>query len=562
MSTVNAATQVPLRIMATSDVHGHFTSFNYFSQQIENKGFVQLSRTINEAREEIHNTLLIENGDLIQGNPVTDWMVAQHQSGSPLPLAQWLNQLGYDAANLGNHEFNYGLSYLAAAYEGVNFPILSANLISHSDYARQHLKHQAFALLNKQMTLADGAKKPLSIGLVGVLPPQIMQWDAHHLSAHVTVKPMLEAAAQAIQQVKQAGADIVLLVAHTGMPKHSARGEDAEQGIWQLAQLEHIDGIIFGHQHEVFPGTDVYNQLLAVDSDNGTIFGVPAVQPGMHGEYLGLIDFQLSYENEQWQIISAQSSVRKVSASPEESTQTPFQVVHEQVLDFVRQPIGRTQQQLSLELARLQPTLAMQLIHDAQLWYVQRYIEQTQPVWQTLPVVSAAAPFHAATTAADSFTLIPRGEITLGHIGDLYRYPNTLDVLKVTGAQLKLWLEQSALALQPAAPGNTDKWALINTQVPSYQFDSFHGIRYQIDPTQPFGQRVKLASPLADDAEIIVVTNNYRANGGGDFAQLDGSQVIYRSPDQIQHILLEFIGQLGAEGYNEELDEQWQIIKP
>ena len=562
MTSMTSAATPPtntLRILATSDVHGHFTGFNYFADRYEPKGLAYTAELIKAARQQADASVLIENGDLIQGSPFTDWMVTQSEQHAKLPLAQLLNYLNYDAANLGNHEFNYGLEYLAAAYHGLDAPVLSANLIAQSDYAKQQLNHRAYTIIERDMPIGDG-KVALKIGLVGVLPPQIMQWDTHHLAEHVQVEAMRDAAEREIQQARAAGADLVVLVAHTGMPKHSDITSDSEQAVWELAQIEGVDAIIFGHQHELFPGTSVYDQLANVDSQKGTIFGVPAVQPGVHGEYLGVIDLTLSFDesHKTWHVESHQSTVLQVGATRDARVNQMLASAHTATLAFMKQSIGTTRAALSQQYARLQPTLAMQLIHDAQLWYIERYVEAANPVWQNLPRLSAAAPFHAALDANDGYTLIEPGAVTLGDIGDLYRYPNTLEVVKIKGAALKQWLEESAKALTVGQPN--DRWSWVNKEIPSYHFDTFKGLNYEIDPTQKVGQRVSTADDINDEQDYVVITNNYRASGGGDFANLDGSQIIYRAPDQLQHILIEYLKSLGEKGYSPEFEVNWKLV--
>lgn len=563
MVTLSSAAQTlpstTLRILATSDVHGHFNGYNYFNQHQENKGLVHTAALINKARTEVDTSILVENGDLIQGSPMTDWMVASSHLESTLPLAHLLNTLNYDAANLGNHEFNYGLEYPAKAYQGIRFPLLSANLHARSGYAKALLKHQPFALIERDMDVGDQVKR-LTIGVVGVLPPQIMQWDAHHVADHVVVEPMVSAAKRASILARAAGADIVVLVAHAGMPKQSTDGHDTEQAVWELAQITGIDAIIFGHQHEVFPGSSVYDTLPHVNSSEGSIFGIPAVQPGVHGEHLGIIDLELQFiaASNTWRVKQHNVSVRAVTAAQDQQLVTLLEPAHQATQVFMQQPIGQVQAELSQRLSRLQPTLAMQLIHDAQRWYIERYAKTAQAEWLQLPRLSAAAPFHAALSATSTeFTQIEAGAVRLGDIGDLYRYPNTLDVVKVSGAQLKRWLEQSAAALKPGQPN--DPWSWLNHQIASYQFDTFAGLRYRIDPQQPVGKRVTTESPLVNDQQYVVITNNYRASGGGDFANLDGSQTVYRSPDQIQHILIEYLKSLGEQGYHRELEQNWEV---
>lgn len=561
ISSATANDQITLRLLATSDVHGHFSGYDYFSQTSQAVGLAHLAPVIAQQRATADISLLIENGDLIQGSPFTDMMVASYQEQRRTPLPELLALMGYDAANLGNHEFNYGLEYLHYAYwnqqpEASQIPLLSANLHAQSEYAQRLLRHQAYHLIPRDLVL-NGQARSITIGLVGVLPPQIMQWDAQHLQHHITVSPMVNAAQIAVAEAKQAGADIIVLVAHAGMPKNTGNGVDSEQGVWQLAQIEDVDAIIFGHQHELFPGTMAYQQLAHVDSNQGTVFGKPAVQPGTQGSHLGVIDLTLRWQAQRWHVQQHRSRVIAAAAQADTNVLAYLAPAHAATQNHMQQSIGHSAHDLSLAMARLQPTHALQLIHEAQMWAIERYFAKVDAALQNMPRVSAVAPFHAATHANDDYTFIPAGVVNLGDIGNLYRYPNTLDVVQVNGAMLKQWLEQSAAALKPAA----DQWGLINPAIPSYQFDTFMGFDYQINVNKPIGERVTADVSFSEDHHYLVITNNYRANGGGNFAGLDGSQIVYRAPDQIQHILIAYLAQLNEQGYRSELQQNWTIIQ-
>lgn len=371
------------------------------------------------------------------------------------------------------------------------------------------------------------------------------------------------ATARAVAEVQEQGADIVVLVAHTGMPKNTALPADAEQALHRIAQTPGIDAILFGHQHEVFPGTQVYDQLPDVDSVNGKIQGIAAVQPGVYGSHIGIIDLELQHHDGEWQVLSSHSEARPISAAKAKDIEALVADAHQQTLEYVKQPVGTTAIDLDHRYARVQPTASMQFIHEAQLWHL-RHIQDPEIRQQlgTLPVVSAAAPFVTALNEDDTnYTHIEAGAVTLGDIGDLYRYPNTLELVRISGRELKQWLERSA---EGFVTGQAESpFSYINTKIPSYNVDSFYGLEYQIDPTQPIGERITSlryqGKAIAGEQVILVATNNYRAAGGGDFASLNGSQSIYRSPDEIQKILVDFIQQLPNQNYQSDLIKNWTI---
>ncbi len=559
--------RVTLRIMATSDVHAQLTGYDYFADQPVQRGLVHTASVIHAARAEAALSVLIENGDLLQGSPVADWVVAGGMVPQPNPFIQALNRLGYDAANLGNHEFNYGLDYLAGAYSQAQFPVLSAN-IHWLDDAPELLRQQVlpYTILEREAVDQHGNQLPLRIAVIGVMPPQIMQWDAGHMNGRATMTDMVSAATMQVKRAREQGADLVILAAHTGMPKQTQNPVDTEQAGWELAGVTGIDALLLGHQHEVFPGTSAYDALPEVDSEQGRIRGVPAVQPGEYGEHLGIIDLALEFSDKQWRVLSAYSSTRAVSEAFDPELAETLQSVHQATKNFVDQPVGYTARTLSYRRARLQPELALQVIHDAQLWYAQRQIPAD--TLDDLPLLSATAPFNAALNAEDEqqgrYTEIAAGQVTLGDIADLYRYPNTLDVVKLNGAQIKRWLEFSTQAFRVPADDKQDQlWAWVNQDFPGYNFDSLSGLSYRIDPRRQQGDRILdlryKEQAVTEDMLFLVVVNSYRATGGGGVPDLDGTTIVYRSPDQIQDILVSYFRELGENGYQEELRQHWNL---
>ncbi|WP_258240342.1 bifunctional 2',3'-cyclic-nucleotide 2'-phosphodiesterase/3'-nucleotidase [Pseudidiomarina homiensis] len=563
--------QVTLRIMTTSDVHGQMLNYDYYSSsEAAEQGLVKTASLISQARQEQPFNLLIENGDLIQGSAFADYAVAEFPvTKATHPIIQALNYLQYDVANLGNHEFNFGLDYLAATYRDSNFPVVASNLeLLPSAPAALREKLVKIAWIQRSVPQpGEGPSIPLTIAVIGVMPPQIMQWDQHHLNGKVNVAAMLTATEERVQRARAEGADVVILAAHTGMPKSTDNPDDSEQTGWLLAGVPGIDALLLGHQHEVFPGTSVYDRLSGVDSENGRVRGVPAVQPGIYGSHLGIVDLELHYgQKTGWQVTTARSEARAVEPSTaiDSKLAERLQSAHDATLAFMQQPIGSTTQPLSYKTARWQPSSAVQFVQRAQLWQARQLI--TASAVEELPLLSAAAPFDAAFSSSDSATEISAGPLTRGAIGDLYRYPNTLDIVKLNGAQIKDWLEQSAAAFVLASESSPllDCWRYLNSEVAHYNFDTLLGLDYHIDITAEPGQRIKdiryAGKTVSNTDRFYVATNNYRANGGGDFPHLDGEATILRGADMLSDVLLNYLGSLPQGVYSEELQLHWQVI--
>lgn len=560
-----------LRVMSTSDVHGQMLNYDYFSgEEVARQGLVKTAALIAQARAEQPLAILVENGDLIQGSALADYAVAEFPVATKThPIIQALNHLNYDVANLGNHEFNFGLDYLAATYRDAAFPVLASNLeLSATTAATLKPEWLDIAWIERQVKLPQTTQPiPLKIAVIGVAPPQINQWDQHHLKGKATVLPMVSSTQKSVQKAREQGADVVILAAHTGMPKQTSDPEDSEQTGWLLAGIAGIDAMLLGHQHEVFPGSKVYDQLPDVDSTAGLVRGVATVQPGIYGSHLGIIDLELAYSaNSGWQVVGTASSTRAVTAATPVDTQLAehLQSAHAATLSFMQQPIGTTEQPLSYKTARWQASSAVQFVQRAQLWQARQLIAASH--LEQLPILSAAAPFDAAFSADEAATEIAAGPLTRGAIGDLYRYPNTLDIVKLNGAQIKDWLEMSATAFSQVQENADpqDCWQALNQEFPHYDFDMLLGLDYTIDSTAAIGQRVKdlrfAGKQVAASQLFYVATNNYRANGGGDFPHLDGTNTVIRGADMLADVLLKYIGNLPQGQYTEELENHWQVI--
>ncbi|MEX1222584.1 MAG: bifunctional 2',3'-cyclic-nucleotide 2'-phosphodiesterase/3'-nucleotidase [Idiomarina sp.] len=576
MITPDQAPTTTLRLLETSDIHAHMLGYDYFRNESQaTYGFNHTAAVIEAARQQHPQAVLIDNGDLIQGSPLGDYVAAAgaaNLQSNAHPIIAALNAMDYDLANLGNHEFNFGLEFLRATYSAAEFPVISSNLAVLDDSADYSWLSQN-TLLTRELEDQDGKSHSVTIGFFGVLPPQIMVWDKQHLAGQVQVQDIVTSARQNIKDLKQQGADIIVAVAHSGIDFKRRNTYGGEQAVYQLAGVSGIDAILFGHQHRVFPGDSRYDNIPWIDNKAGLIRGIPAVQPGAFGSHLGVIDLQLQLQAGRWQVINNHVQVMPISAQQSPVITELVAATHASTKDYLQQPIGYTQQRLSNELARVQPTHGVQFVQQAQLWFAKN-LQQQGLISQDLPLLSAAAPFRAGLGGNDSYTDIPAGALTLGDLANIYPYPNTLQVVKLSGAQVIEWLEMSAQAVQPGgSDSNLQGW--VAQGFASYNFDTLYGLTYSINTqAQPrydySGQllaegagrveNVRLnGKPINTDQMFLVVTNNYRATGGGGFPALDGSLTVYEGTAEIRSILADYLKSLSEQGYNSQLNKFWEL---
>ncbi|HIF9130909.1 TPA: bifunctional 2',3'-cyclic-nucleotide 2'-phosphodiesterase/3'-nucleotidase [Photobacterium damselae] len=563
------AETIKLRILETTDIHTNVMDYDYYKDKpTEKTGLVRTATLVEKARDEVPNAILVDNGDLLQGSPMGDYMAAKGiKKGEVHPVYKVMNQLNYEVGNIGNHEFNYGLDFLKTSLEGATFPYVNANVY---DLKTGKNLFTPYLIKTHTFTDTDGKAHQIKVGYIGFVPPQIMVWDKKNLEGKVEAKDIKQTAEKFIPQMKAEGADIIIAIPHSGVSADPYKVM-AENSVYYLTQVKGIDAIAFGHSHAVFPGKD-FAKLPGADIKKGTINGIPAVMPGRWGDHVGVMDLVLDKQGDSWKVIDAQTEARPifdmaknkpiVDADPK--LVAAVKVDHNATRDFVNQPLGKASDEMYSFLALVQDDPTVQIVNLAQKDYVERFI-QGDPDLADIPVLSAAAPFKAGGRGNDptNFTEVEQGELTFRNAADLYLYPNTLVALKVSGQDVKEWLECSAGQFNQIDPNKTKPQGLINWEgFRTYNFDVIDGVTYNIDLTQParYDGECKLINPDSHrikDLEFngkavdpkqafIIATNNYRAYSGK-FAGTGEKHIAFAAPDENRTVLAEYISRVSKE---------------
>lgn len=525
--------EVDVRILATTDLHTNLVNYDYYQDKpAENVGLAKTAVLIEEAKKENSNTLLVDNGDTIQGTPLGTYkaIVNPVKEGEQHPMYAALQKLGFEAGTLGNHEFNYGLDYLKRVIDTAGMPIVNANVVDPKTGA---YVYDPYKIISKTFVDKTGRKTTIKIGVTGIVPPQILSWDKANLEGKIQVNDSVEAIQKIIPEMRKAGADITLVLSHSGIGDDKYEKGEENEG-YQIASLPGVDAVVTGHSHAEFPsgnGTGFYEKYAGVDGVNGKINGTPVTMAGKYGDHLGIIDLNLIYKNGKWTVANSKGSIRKIhtkSKDADERIKEIAKTAHEGTIQYVRQQVGTTTAPITSYFALVKDDPSVQIVNNAQIWYAKKELEGTPE--GDLPILSAAAPFKAGTRGdATAYTDIPAGPIAIKNVADLYLYDNVTAILKVTGAQLKEWLEMSAGQFNTIDPTKKEAQQLINPSYRTYNFDVIDGVTYEYDVTQPnkYDREGKLIHPDASrvrnlkyqgkdvrpDQEFIVVTNNYRANG-------------------------------------------------
>lgn len=549
-----------LRVLETTDLHMQLLDYDYFADQLDPTiGLIGLADKISDLQSAPGiATILCDNGDLLQGNPLADHIANAHRKGDIHPMIAALNALGYDAMTLGNHEFDYGMDFLSDALNGAVFPVVCANITDAPALAKP------FVILERDIECDDGQTRPIKIGITGFTPPQVEAWNDLANTRPLLVNDIVGSARKIVPQIGAAGADVVIALCHSGIgnPHHAPRMENAAL---PLAAVEGIDVLLLGHTHGAFPDPAIEN-TAEVDFKAARLRGKPAVMAEFCGKSLGVIDLELSWGPKGWQITRYGSYLAPAEPATEpesEIRQRLRSLVAEQhaaAIAQMQRPVAQTAIPITSYFATIQPDLSQQLLARAMQGALQSALNESE--FAQLPVLAAKSSFRfGGRSGLGHYINIPRGPITLRDTAAIFPFADTLCAVRRTGAQLKLWLERAAAHYNKITPGQRDQ-ALIHPRSAGYNCDTIFGLSYEIDLTQPArfdteGQLVDIhasriinikanGAPVQDSDEFIVGTNSFRARGGGGFPAIAAEDIVYETQTSVREILVDYLKTLGT----------------
>lgn len=553
-------TEHTVTILATTDLHANALNYDYFrNESIEQFGLAKIATLVDEIRQSSQTVFLVDNGDLIQGTPLAETTASAVRSGAKPachPMIRMMNEMRYDVATIGNHEFNYGLDYLEWVLSGAKFPYVNSNILNVNAGEGLQTLLPPYAIIERTV-----AGQPFRIGVLGFVPPQIMQWDKRHLEGRVKVLDTQVAAKLYIPQVLAHRVDLILALSHSGLV-FNAQGAVNENSAFVLTKIPEIDAIVAGHTHDLFPSDDFLGlESLGVNVQDGLIGDKALVMPGFWGSHLGLIHLRIVNTDSGWRVVSKSTEVLSTRGVPVHSRLKDIVgLEHAETQSRMRASVGETRTQLHTYFARVSDSAAVELTNRAQLWFARLSLAGTEH--ESKPILAVSPPFRAGFAGLKDYTDIPVGQVAMQHISDLYMYPNSFVCVRVLGRQIIKWLEHVADNFAQIDPASTEEQMLLNLEYPTYSFDIFEGIEYRFDVCASRGQRVRdvrhEGRPIELEQEFVVATNSYRANGGGRFPGLDGSQTILESPEVSAEVLLAYIREQKV--VDLVADNNWSIV--
>ncbi|WP_405708236.1 5'-nucleotidase C-terminal domain-containing protein [Streptomyces xanthophaeus] len=547
-------------VMGTTDLHGNVFNWDYFTdREFDDKahndvGLAKISTLVNEVRaaKGRRNTLLIDAGDTIQGTQLSYYYAKVDpitaRRGPVHPMAQAMNAIGYDAAALGNHEFNYGIPVLRKFEEQCDFPLLGANALDAKTL------RPAFAPYSMHR-LRTPCGRDVKVAVLGLTNPGIAIWDKAHVQGKMTFPGLEEQAAKYVPRLRSMGADVVIVSAHSGSSGTSSYGDQlpyVENAAALVAeQVPGIDAILVGHAHTEIPEYRVRNKATGKE--------VVLSEPLKWGQRLTLFDFELTWVKGRWSVAKVSASVMNSNVAVEDPKITGLlSDEHRKVVAYVNQVIGTSLQAMSSAEGPVKDVPVIDLINHVQAETVRAALAGSE--WAALPVVSQASCF--SRTAG-----IPAGQVTIRDAAGLYPFENTLEARLLTGAQLKDYLEYSARYFVRTAPGDVvDPAKLTNAEgIPDYNYDAVSGLVYDVDIAQPVGSRItglSFGGRAVDPAErFVLAVNNYRASGGGNFPHVPQARQLWADSDEIRNTIVSWVKAKGTVDAAQFASVGWRLTR-
>jgi 2',3'-cyclic-nucleotide 2'-phosphodiesterase/3'-nucleotidase len=525
LAACNPGSSISLRIAATTDAHGHVRGWDYYDNRSESTWGITRAATIVDSLRDANpdRMILLDAGDILQGTPLAYVAARMSESGNN-PIIAAMNAMDYDAAAIGNHEFNYGVPYLDSAVAQARFAMLAAN-VTRTDSGRAY---RPYAIINRA---------GVRIGIIGATTPGSNLWDASNLAkAGMRVGDIVPAVRAAVARARADGVDATVVVLHSGLDEPSSydttstavASENVAARV--AAEVPGIDVLIYGHSHRENSGRMIGRTLV--------------VQPKNWATSMAVVTLPLVCGSDlRWKTSSATSVLIQSAGHAEQSVVVQaVDQAHRATLAYVNSAIGTTPDAWRADSARIGPTAIIGLILD-----VER---------------RAANADLASTAAFDLHAGLGPGPITVAQLAQLYPYDNTLRAIRISGEQLREYLEQSNRYYRTDPNGTL----IPDTSVAGYNFDVVSGVNYTVDVRQPVGQRVVTLTyrgrPVTATDSFTLAINNYRQTGGGGYSMLSGAPVVYDKQQDIRQLLIDDVQRKHELDKSDYDMHNWSFVKP
>ncbi len=525
--------KVQIVIMGTTDVHGNIYPIDYFTGNEKKVGLAKIFTKVKEIRSANKNTLLLDSGDFLQGTPLTNYY-GRIAPTFMNPMIKAMNLMKYDALGIGNHEYDYGIDNLKKAVKDASFPLLSANTYF---YGKNETVFKPYVIKN-----ING----INVGIIGFTTPGVAVWSKGIVDKKYLFEDIVSSAKKWIPELKKKS-DLIIAIPHSGLEDEKDSNDSPESvklaenaGKALASNFPQIDVLLLGHSH-----TEIKEMF-----ENGVLIS----QPKPFGMQMSVVTINLEkeknspkgapvseYRKNQWKVIKKYAeTIDLKDTDPDKLLLEALKEEHLKTLEYVNTSIGNSMSVFTAKGARFMDTPIVDLINKVQLE-------------ATGADLSSASLFNENSE-------IPKGSVSIANIAGLYIYENTLMAIKITGRQLKEYLEFSARYFKNYEAGKI----IINDKVPGYNFDMVSGVDYKIDLTRAVGERIiglkYKGNDIKDDMTFTMALNSYRQGGGGGYDMLKGSPVVYNKLESIRDLIINYIQKKGTIYQEDVFKKNWEII--
>ena len=490
LSAVHASQdgEVTLKLIETSDVHGCYFPYDFIRNKPMKGSLARVSSYVKEQREKYENVILMDNGDILQGQPVA-YYYNYMDTISEHVCAAMLNYMKYDVGTMGNHDVETGHAVYDRWVRQCNFPVLGANIVDNKT-GKPYLP--PYQIIEK-----EGVK----IAILGMITPAIPSWLPEQLWSGLHFEDMEDCARKWVKIIREKeNPDVLVGLFHAG-PEGNKLDNVVENGSGNVAKsVPGFDVVFMGHDH-----TRRYEKVVNVEGDS-----VLLIDPANMSKVVSEVTFTIKKQD--GKVVSKQVEGKLVNMdgyAPDADFMNIFQGAYETTMDFVSRNIGRIEHTISSKEAFFGPSAFVDLIHQLQL-----------------DITGADISFCAPLSA---YAEIKKGDICVSDMFNLYKYENLLYTMKLTGKEIKDFLEMSYALWTNQMQSPDDHLMLLNEEDngfgrfknPSFNFDSAAGIIYTVDVTKPQGEKIRIermanGEPFDLNKTYRVAVNSYRGNGGGD----------------------------------------------
>ena len=512
---------VTLLVAATTDVHGHLVGWDYYANRPDTaRGLARAATIVDSLRRAAPGrVVLVDAGDMLQGTPLT-YVAARRDTFPVHPVIAAMNAMHYDAAAVGNHEFNYGLPFLRTAAAEAHFPLLAANAYPATG---------APPFAGRTVVERHGVR----IALIGATTPGSNAWDRDNLAGKLTIGSIVPAVRAQVDSARGDRADVIVVVVHTGLGEPSSYDTVAtrlpsENVAAEIARaVPGVDLIVYGHSHKQMADTVIAGTLL--------------MQPKNWATSVAVAELHLARDGGRWHVAAKRSSLVQAAGHAENpEVRGAVAAADAAARAYVAMRIGTTDVRWSADSGRVEDVPLTDLVLE-----VERRTARSD---------------LASTAVFDLNAKLDSGAVTVGEMARLYPYENTLSAVRITGAQLRAYLEFSARYFGTYGTAEPP----VHDDIPGYNFDIVAGADYTIDLSRPAGSRLTSLTvrgkPVRDDDSFTLALNNYRRSGGGGYAMLKNAPEVYTGTAEIRDLLIAEVERRKHIAPADYFEKNWSIV--